>query len=124
LTINIFLWILQILVAFIFIAHARLMFAPESPMARQMPYISAIPRPLRLLAGAAEVLGGLGLVLPGLTHILPVLTPLAAAALVIVMLGGLVFHLQRREYPNLGLNLFLLVLSAVIAYGRFVIAPL
>jgi len=40
--------------------------------------------------GVVEVLGGLGLVLPGLTGIAPILTPLAAAGLVIVMIGATV----------------------------------
>jgi hypothetical protein len=35
----------------------------------------------------AEVLGGLGLVLPGLLRIRPELTPLAAAGLVVIMVG-------------------------------------
>ena len=40
---NIFLWIIQILAGLMFIFHARLMFLPEGPQARQMPYIKAIP---------------------------------------------------------------------------------
>ena len=43
--------------------------------------------------GVVEVLGGLGLVLPGLTGIAPILTPLAAAGLVIVMIGATVVSL-------------------------------
>ena len=124
LPVNIFLWILQVLAALVFLSHARLLFMPDSAMARQMSYIGAMPAPLRVRAGAAEVLGAVGLVLPGLTRFLPVVTPLAASGLVIVMLGALVFHIQRREYPNLGLNAILLVLSAVIAYGRIALAPL
>jgi hypothetical protein len=33
------------------------------------------------------------------------------------------FHVVRREYPNLVLNLVLWVLAAVVAYGRFVLVP-
>ena len=61
---------------------------------------------------------------PALTRILPWLTPLAAAGLVIVMASASVFHIRRQEYPNIAFNLILLVLAAVIAYGRLVVAPL
>jgi uncharacterized membrane protein HdeD (DUF308 family) len=33
--------------------------------------------------------------------------------------GAIVFHVRRREYPNIGLNAVLGVLSAVVAWGRF-----
>ena len=121
---NIFLWILQVLVALLFLFHAWLMFAPDSPQARQMPYIGAIPTRVRRVAGATEGLGALGLILPALTHILPVLTPLAALGLVIMMVAAIVWHIPRREYPNIVLNMILLVLAALIAYGRFAVAPL
>ena len=120
---NIFLWILQILLALMFLFHARLMFSPQASQVSQMPYILAIPTPFRRAIAAAEALGAIGLVLPALTHILPWLTPLAAVGLVIVMAAAVVFHIPRREYTNIGLNLILLVLAAVIAYGRLVVAP-
>ena len=34
------------------------------------------------------------------------------------MLGAIVLHVRRREYPNLALNGFLLLLAAVVAWGR------
>ena len=40
--------------------------------------------------GLVEVLGGLGLILPGIFRRRPELTPLAAAGLVIVMIGAVV----------------------------------
>src|SRR5437867_7436492 len=44
--------------------------------------------------GVAEVLGALGLILPGLLRIRPGLTPLAAAGLVIIMIGATVINLM------------------------------
>ena len=89
-----------------------------------MPYLKAIPTQLRLFVGVAEVLGAVGLVLPGLFGIFPWLTPLAALGLMLIMGSAIVFHILRREYPNIILNAILLILAAVVAYGRFVIAPL
>ena len=59
------------------------------------------------------------LVIPPLVRVLTWLTPLAAASLVLLMLGAIVFHVQRREYPNVGFNAVLGLLAAVIAWGRF-----
>jgi LPXTG-motif cell wall-anchored protein len=59
------------------------------------------------------------LVIPPLFHVLTWLTPLAAAGLVLLMLGAIVFHVRRREYPNIGLNAVLGVLAAIVAWGRF-----
>lgn len=64
------------------------------------------------------------MILPDATGILPWLTPLAAALLALMMLLAAGFHLVRREYPNIVLNLILLALAAFVAYGRFVIVPL
>jgi uncharacterized membrane protein YphA (DoxX/SURF4 family) len=49
---------------------------------------------------------------------LPGLTPLAAAGLVFLMLGAIVFHIRRREYPNVGFNALLGALAAIVAWGR------
>ena len=35
------------------------------------------------------------------------------------MLGAIVFHVRRREYPNIGFNAVLGVLAAVVAWARF-----
>jgi hypothetical protein len=89
-----------------------------------MEWLSAVPPVLMTFIGSAEILGALGLILPAATGILPWLTPLAAAALALVMLLAASFHATRREYPNLTGNLVLLLVAAFVAYGRWVLAPL
>lgn len=83
----------------------------------------AISPGFRRFIGVAEILAALGLILPWLSGILPSLTLLAAVGLIIVMIGAVIFHIARREYPNIVLNLVLLVLAAFVAYGRFVAQP-
>ena len=121
---NIGLWIMQILLALAFLVHGRMMISPQESMRDRMGYIFAISPRFRTFVGVAELLAAAGLILPGLTGILPVLTPLASVGLVIVMIGAIIFHIQRKEYPNLVLNLILLLLAAFVAYGRFVLLPL
>ena len=48
----------------------------------------------------------------------------AALGLVVLTASAAVFHIPRREYPNIVLNLILLALAGVIAYSRFVLLPL
>ncbi len=120
---NTILWILQVLLALIFLLSGYVMSFPTPSQAKRMPFILAIPTPFRQILGGADALGGIGLILPEATGILPWLTPLAAICLVILMASAMVFHSRRREYPNVVINLLLLVLAAVIAYGRLVLVP-
>ena len=118
---NIILWIVQILLAFVFISHGRLMGFPLAPKQKEMlGYIEAIPSGLQRFTAVAESLAGIGLILPQLTGILPWLTPLAAVGVVLIMIGAVVIHIPRQEYPNLVFNLVLLALAAFVAYERFV----
>jgi len=48
--------------------------------------------------GLAELLGAAGLTLPTLTGIMPWLRPLAAAGLLVIMIGAAVLHLRRSAY--------------------------
>ena len=68
--------------------------------------------------------GGIGLIVPAATGILPWLTPLAGAALAVVMLLAVGFHVTRRETPNIVTNLVLFAVAAFVAYARWFVAPL
>jgi hypothetical protein len=74
--------------------------------------------------GVCEVLGGLGLILPGLLRIKPVLTPLAAAGLVIIMIGATAISLKAPSPASALFPFATGVLAAFVAYGRWKIAPI
>ena len=116
---NIALWVLQVVLGIFFVVHAYLLLRPPASLQSGMNYILEMPAGLRRFAAIAEGLAGLALVFPPLLRVLTWLTPLAAAGLVLLMLGAIVFHVRRREYPNVGFNAVLGVLAAVIAWGRF-----
>lgn len=71
------------------------------------------------LIGGLEFLAALGLILPAVTGIATVLTPLAATGLALIMIGAIVVHLRRNEVQGAVLNVVLLILSALVAWGRF-----
>jgi hypothetical protein len=74
--------------------------------------------------GAVETLGALGLVLPGLLRVKPVLTPLAAAGLVIVMIGATVTTILGGDYATAIIPLVTGLLAAFVAWGRWRLTPL
>jgi hypothetical protein len=70
-----------------------------------------------------ELLGAVGLIVPSLTHIRPSLTPLAAALLVIIMIGATVSTAMAMP-AALPLPIVVGLLSAYVAYGRWRLAPI
>jgi putative oxidoreductase len=86
---NIVLWIVQILLALLFLFSGSMkFFMPYEEMAKNMPV--SLPYGFILFIGVCEILGGLGLVLPWALKIKPGLTPLAAWLLLIIMIGAAV----------------------------------
>lgn len=113
------LWVFSIVLALVFlIVGAFRVFRYEQARER-FPWVKDVPRALVTLIGIAEILGALGLVLPVATGIYPWLTPVAAAALALLMLMAGTFHGQRREYQDASVNALLLVMMVLIAYGRW-----
>jgi len=116
------LWIVQGLLALLFLwAGGMKLVLPLDKLTGPMP----VPLPglfLRFI-GVAEVLGAIGLILPGLLRIRPGLTPLAAAGLVIIMIGATVLTLASGDIAMALLPLVVGLLSALVAYGRWRLAP-
>lgn len=60
----------------------------------------------------------MGLILPGLVGVAPVLVPVAAICVGVTMVGAVVVHLRRGETAKALVPLVLLVLAALVAWGR------
>src|SRR5262245_59220463 len=79
------LWMVQGLLAFIFLfAGSMKLILPIEQMTGPV----SLPGLFLRFIGVCEVLGAIGLILPTLLDIVPVLTPVAAAGLVIIMIGA------------------------------------
>ena len=120
---NIALWIIQGLLAALFLfAGGMKLVMPIEEMTKQI----AMPGLFLRFIGVAEVFGAIGLIIPGLTRIQPSLTPLAAAGLVLIMIGATVVTVMTGE---IAMSLFPLVVgifaafAAFVAYGRWRLAP-
>ena len=105
------LWVVQGLLAalFLFAGGAKLVLPAEA-----MKGPIELPVAFLRFIGAAEVLGAIGLIIPWLTRIRPVLTPLAAAGLVIIMIGatvltGVGMGIAQAAFPGIVGSLALLV---------------
>ena len=117
--IGVALWVIQVLLAALFIfAGGMKLVTPAEAMAKQIPF----PVPFMRFIGVSEFLGGLGLVLPGLLRVRTGLTPLAAAGLVVIMVGAVVVSLPMGAAALLPLVTG--SLAAFVAYGRWRLAPL
>jgi uncharacterized membrane protein YphA (DoxX/SURF4 family) len=117
------LWIIQVLLAGLFLfAGVMKLVVPYEEMMQQMPLV--LPAWFMWFTGVVEVLGGLGLILPGLLRIRQELTPLAAAGLVIVMIGAVVYSVAAGVGAAAVMPLVVGVLAAFVTYGRWRLAPL
>ncbi|GIH19043.1 DoxX family protein [Rugosimonospora africana] len=117
---DIFLWVVQAVLCLAFLAAGGTKVAsPKEKLATTMGWSKSWPPAGLKALGAVEVLGAIGVVLPWATGVATVLTPLAAVGLAVTMVGALVVHARRREYPNAAPTILLLILSVVVAVGRF-----
>ena len=116
---DIILWIAQILLGVALVGagftHATRRDRATGPMA----WMLDVPKPLLTTIGVLEILGGIGLILPWATGIATLLTPLAAIAVVVLMVLAAIFHLRRPgESMNAVFNVVLGLVAAFIAWGR------
>jgi uncharacterized membrane protein YphA (DoxX/SURF4 family) len=119
---NVLLWVLQVLLALVFIAHGGLLLFPPAAIVDQMN--ASLPRWFQISLGIAEVLAAVGLTVPGVTRIEPWLVPCAAAGIMIVMICATTFHAMRGEVSSAATTLVLLVLATFVAYMRWRVAPI
>lgn len=110
------LWTVQVLLALLFLfgGGAKLALPAEA-----MKGPVAIPVAFLRFIGACEVLGALGLILPGIFRIARGLTPLAAAGLVIIMIGATVVNIMGQAVPIAVMTIVVGFLAAFVAYGNW-----
>ena len=115
------LWIVQALLALLFLfAGASKFIMSIEEMTRDIHLPGAFLR----FIGVAEIVGAIGLIVPSLLRLRPGLTPLAAAGLVIIMIGATVLSLMIGGVVMALMPCVVGLLAAFVAYGRWKLAPI
>ncbi len=119
---NIFLWLLQFLLALHTAAGAVWKFSNSS---QTVPALSVIPHGVWLGMGGLELLFSLGLILPVFGKSMGKLVPIAALCIAAEMLlfVGLQMYSGDLNYTHMVYWLVVAAVCAFIAYGRLVLKP-
>ena len=117
---NVLLWVLQVLLALLFMFAGVMKFVmPVEEMTKQI----ALPGWFLHFIGASEILGAIALILPGILRLRTGLTALAAAALVIIMIGATAVNLKIGQRGAALITVVVGLLLAFVAYNRRRMAP-
>jgi len=112
---NAALWTIQGLLAALFLfAGGMKLVMPVAVLAQQ----SHLPGAFMKFIGVCEALGAIGLIVPAVTKIREELTPLAAAGLVIIMIGATTVTLLQSPGAGAVVPAVVGVLAATVARGR------
>ena len=114
------LWTAQALLAGLFMfAGAVKLSIPTETLAAQ----AQMSGPFLKFIAVAEMAGALGLILPALLRLRPSLTPLAAAGLVVIMVGAVTTSAMSLGLVAAIMPLVAGAAAAFVAYGRWCLAP-
>jgi hypothetical protein len=121
---NVFLWILQILLAVHTLMGA--LWKLSNPAEQAVPSLQAIPQPLWIGISLLEVFLAIALVVPLFNRKAAILAPISATIIAAIMFIYSGIHLASVE-PNNSPIIYWMGVTAVcafIAWGRFIAYPL
>jgi len=121
-------WVLQIVLAVIFLLHGLLFTVAYGAAAKRREARGRAPSSmspaLRQFIGVAELAAAFGLTVPPAVRLFPWLAPLAAAGLVLIMVGAAIFHARKSEFSEAAVTVFIGGLAAVTVFLRWQVVPL
>jgi hypothetical protein len=126
---NIFLWVLQGVLAFMMLMPGFMKLTNNNEQLikkgkGRMDWAEDVSPISIKIIGMLEVLAVIGLILPMSIGFYPFLTAWAAVGVILTMIGALSLHLKRGDGAKaLGVNIFILLIGVIVAYGRFVTLP-
>ena len=121
---NIFLWILQVLLALHTTMGAVWKFSNSAE--QTMPSLKAIPDGIWRGMGVVELLLSLGLIVPAFYEPLAILVPIAGVCIAgeMLLFCGLHLYSSQTKFSPMVYWLVVAALCAIVAYGRLVLKPL
>jgi uncharacterized membrane protein YphA (DoxX/SURF4 family) len=123
-TMNILLWVLQILAALLYGASGVMKVFMFDQIKDQVPSFAALPREAWMALGILELVCMVGLIVPAALRWQPALTVVAATVLAIESLVFIWVHAKYHEITPIIMSGVLGLLMAFIAYGRMVLKPI
>lgn len=109
---NPILWILQVLLAILFIYSGYLkLFTPISQQATMYPWTGQVAPAFLRFMGIIDLLGGIGI-------LIPFLSIYAASGIVTLMVCASVFHITRGEASVIGFNIVVAIVAGFIIWGK------
>ena len=121
---NILLWVLQVLAAFMYGASGVMKVFMFDKVSKDVPSFGALPRQAWMALGILELVCTVGLIVPAAFRWQPSLTVVAATVLAIESLVFIGVHVRYGEIPSIIMSAVLGLLMAFIAYGRMVLKPI
>jgi hypothetical protein len=121
--VDVVLWVAQVILGLAFFGAGFDQAVLYEDARRRMAWVAALPKGLAVTLGTLEMLGAVGLVVPAWTGIQRGLTATAALALAVLMGLAVIYHVSRREIPQIAFSATFGLLAAFVAFGRFVVAP-
>jgi putative oxidoreductase len=119
---NIVLWIVQVLLALVFAAHAWLFLAPPPEIKVQMD--ANLPQWFQIFMGVAAAAAAIGLILPAVTRVMPFLVSWAAVGIMLILVSATGYHAVRGEYSSSVITFILLLMAMFVVYGRQRLRPI
>ncbi|OLE13967.1 MAG: hypothetical protein AUG93_00495 [Armatimonadetes bacterium 13_1_20CM_4_65_7] len=113
---NTALWVVQIVLAVLYVIAGLSKIAGQGPMLEKM--MPGFSLALIRLVGLGETLAGLGLVLPAVARRWTAVAGWAGAILAAEAVVFVIYHLGHGAYVPAGASLVLGLLAAFVAWGR------
>ena len=121
---DIVIWIIQGIVALLFMMDGIMKVSKsKEELSQKMGWVEKFPKGQLKIIGLLEIIGSIGIVLPMILSILEELTVVAAVGLSLVMMGAIATHARRKEYKELKVNFFILLLLGFVITGRVILVP-
>ena len=119
------LWIIQIILGkkLITVSYTHGLRQSKSTMQEAMTRMGRFSQPLLSMIAICTFIGTIGLILPGILGLSTRITSVTAAALSILLLSSIFFHIKSREKPTIFVSVILFAFSVFVAYGRCALAP-
>jgi uncharacterized membrane protein YphA (DoxX/SURF4 family) len=119
------IWVIQAILSGIFLMSGIMkILMQQENLGQAIPWALQIPSFLVKLIGLVEVLVAVGIILPSLLRYRPKWAAYAAMALVVMMLGAVVYHVVKQEYMAIPGKVIYALLAGFVAWGRWKRIPI